>query len=113
MVVLLNVVVAGAAGVGVQDRRSVRGVLRCLALEPVLEDGGDALVIERADLHCAGGDRLRSGGIDAAIEAQDAEAGTKPLLRMWPSGQHAPKPVLSYRAVTWPAAWRVTLRSIT
>ncbi len=71
-----------------QDWRSVRGLLRCLALEPVLEDGGDALVIERADLHRAGGDRLCSGGIDAAIETQNAEAGPEPLFRMWSSGQH-------------------------
>ena len=35
----------------------------------MLEDGGDALVIERADLDRADGDRLRSYGIDAAIES--------------------------------------------
>jgi hypothetical protein len=34
----------------VQDRRAVRGARRRLDLEPVLEDGGDALVVERADL---------------------------------------------------------------
>ena len=81
-------VVAGTANVGVQDRRIVRGARRRSGLEPVLEDGGDALVIERADLDRTGGDRLRSGGINAPIETQDAKAGTEALLRMWPSGQH-------------------------
>ena len=63
-----------------------RGAWRRSGLEPVLEDGGDALVIERADLDRAGGDRLRSGGINAPIETQDAKACAEPLLRMWPSG---------------------------
>src|ERR1700757_1115718 len=54
----------------------------------MLEDGGDAPVIERADLDRAGGDRLRANGVDAPIETQDAQACAEPLLRMWPSGQH-------------------------
>ena len=66
----------------------VRVAWRRSGLEPVLEDGGDALVVERTDLDRAGGDRLRSGGINAPIETQDTKACTEPLLRMWPSGQH-------------------------
>ena len=86
-----SMVVAGTADIGVQDRRAVRGARRRLGLEPMLEDGGDTLVIERAaaDLdRGADGDRLRSDGINAAIEAQDAEASAEALLRMWPPGQH-------------------------
>src|SRR5512142_2701459 len=82
-----SMIVAGTADVGVQDRRIVRGVWRRSGLEPMLEDGGDALVGERTDLDRAGGDRLRSGGINAPIETQDAKACTEPLLRMWPSSQ--------------------------
>ena len=51
-------VVAGTADVGVQDRCAVRGERRRLAIEPVLDDGGDALVIERADLHGSDRDSL-------------------------------------------------------
>jgi len=81
-------VVAGTADVGMQDRCAVRGVLRRPGLEPILEDGGDALVIERADLDRAAGDRFRTVSLDAAIEAQDAEAGPEALFRMGPAGQH-------------------------
>ena len=41
---------------------------------------------ERADLDRADGDRLRSDDINAAIEAQDAEASVRCLLRMWLAG---------------------------
>ena len=54
----------------------------------MLDDGGDALVIERADLDCSGRDRLSPDSINAAVETQDAEAGAEPLLRVWPPGQH-------------------------
>jgi hypothetical protein len=82
-------VVAGTADVGVQDPRSVvRGIQRRSGLEPVLEDGGDALIVERPNFHRAGGDCLRSGRINAAIKAQDAKACAEPLLRVWPSSQH-------------------------
>ena len=77
-------VIAGTADVDVQDRRAVRGARRRLGLEPMLEDGGDALVVERTDLDRADGDRLRSGGIDAALEAQNAVAGAEPLFRVRP-----------------------------
>ena len=59
----------------------------CL-VEPVLEDRGDGGVGQRADLDRAGADRLGAGGIDAAEQAQHAEAGAKALLRMRPAGQH-------------------------
>jgi hypothetical protein len=72
-----------------QDRRIVSGARCRLGLEPMLEDGGDALVIERADLDRAGGDRLGPVDCDAAIETQNAEAGAEALFRVRPSGQHA------------------------
>ena len=81
-------VVAGTADVGVQDRRAVRGERRRLAIEPVLDDGGDALVIERADLDCSDRDSLGPSSIDAAIYFLDAEAGPEPLLRFSPPGQY-------------------------
>ena len=81
-------VVAGTANVGVQDRCAARGERRHLAVEPVLDDGGNALVIERADLHGSDRDCLGPSSIDAAIETQDTEAGAEPLLRMGPPGQH-------------------------
>jgi hypothetical protein len=72
-----------------QDRCAVRGTLRRSGLEPIRKDGGDALVIERADLDRPSGDRFRTVSCDAAVEAQDAEAGTKALFRMGPSGSTA------------------------
>jgi hypothetical protein len=56
------VVVAGAADVGVKDRRAVRGALVCgLPIELVVEDGANRAVSERADL-----DGARGSGFEPA-----------------------------------------------
>ena len=46
-----SVEVLRAADIGVIDRRSVRGLSRCAAIEIVLEDGSDRGIGGGADLH--------------------------------------------------------------
>ena len=57
------------------------------AVEIVGEDGGDALVGERADRDGAGRDGFGAGGVEVAEQPQHAEAGSEALLGMRPIGQ--------------------------
>ena len=52
------------------------------AIEVVGEDGGEALVGERADRDGPGRDGFRPGGIEPAEQPQDPEAGAEALLGM-------------------------------
>ena len=52
------------------------------------EERSDALAIEDAQFHGAGRDRLEAVRVEAAIGAQNAEAGAEPLFGMWPAGEH-------------------------
>ena len=52
------------------------------------EEGSDALAIEDAQFDSAGRDRLEAGRVEAAIGAQNAEAGAEPLFGMRPAGEH-------------------------
>jgi hypothetical protein len=64
-----------------QDRCAVRGTPRGPGLEPMLEDGGNALVVERTDLDRAGTDSLSAGCINATEQTQDAETGAEPITK--------------------------------
>ena len=61
----LLMVVAGAADVRVQQGCAVRGLRRCLPVDPVFEDGGDRGVGQRADL-----DRTQAGRGPHAVSRQ-------------------------------------------
>ena len=52
------------------------------------EEGGDALAIEDAQFDGAGRHRFDADRIEAAIRAQNAEAGAEPLFGMRPAGEH-------------------------
>src|SRR5258708_2735073 len=91
-------VVAGAADVVVQQWRVVRGLRRRRSVESVFEDRGDARVGQRADLDGPQADPLGPGGINAAKQAEHAEAGTKPLFWVRPAGQHGDDQRLGVRS---------------
>jgi hypothetical protein len=80
--------------VGVIDDDGVFHRLRG-AVEIVFEDGGNALVGERADRQRPGRDGLGACRIQAAEEAQHAEAGAEALLGMWPVGEYGDDQSLS------------------
>ena len=68
---------------------SVTGLLSCARrLELAGEQRGDALAVEDAQFDGAGRDRLEAGRVEAAIGAQNAEAGAEPLFGMGPAGEH-------------------------
>jgi len=52
------------------------------------EESGDALAIEHAQFEGAGRHRLEAGRIEAAIGAQNPQAGAEPLFGMPPAGEH-------------------------
>src|SRR5215468_8153311 len=79
--------VAGAAEILMLDHGWVLSGLWS-AIEIVFENGGDALVGERPDSECAGRNGLGAGRIEAAKQAQHAEAGAKALLGMRTVGEH-------------------------
>ena len=58
-----------------QQGRTVRGLRRRHPVEPVFEDRGDRGVGQRADLDGTQADCLDPGGIQAAEQTQDAQAG--------------------------------------
>ena len=58
------------------------------AIEIVGEDGGKALVGERADRDGPGRDGFRPGGIETAEQPQDPEAGAESLLGMGSTAEH-------------------------
>ena len=63
-----------------EDRRAVRGLVRGVPIELVIEDGTDRSISERADL-----DSARSGGLhtcdtERSRQAQDAKAGSEALF---------------------------------
>src|ERR1700757_4791899 len=80
---ILLLVVARAADVGMDDRRTVRSPLVCgVSIELVVEDGADRAIGERADL-----DGVRCRGFptrdaERPRQPQDAEAGSEALLGM-------------------------------
>ena len=79
-----SVKVLRAADIGVIDRRPVRGLSRCAALEFVLEDGGDGRIGGGVDLQgsFAGGlQPFRSVGLG---EAKDADTGAEALFGVRP-----------------------------
>ena len=83
----LSMVVAGTAQIGVVEERGRTAVIgRRVALTG--EEGGDALAIEDAQFDGVGRHRLDAGRVEAAIRAQDAQAGAEPLFGMRPAGEH-------------------------
>ena len=67
-----------------EDRRAVRGLVRGVPIELVIEDGTDRSISERADL-----DSARSGGLhtcdtERSRQAQDAKAGSEALFGVRP-----------------------------
>jgi hypothetical protein len=52
------------------------------------QERGDALAVENAEFDRAGADGFKPTNVEAAVGAQDAEAGAKPLLGMRPAGGH-------------------------
>ena len=73
-------VVAGTTQIGVIEKRGGtaflgRGVVRLAG-----EKGGDALAVEDAQFEGAGGDRFDACRVDAAIRAQNPEAGSEALF---------------------------------
>lgn len=88
--------VAGAAQVGMVDHRRGLG-LALGAIEVVGEDGGEALVGERADRDSPGRDRFRPGRIEPAEQPQDPEAGAEALLGMGSSAEHGDDEPLGVR----------------
>jgi hypothetical protein len=78
-----SVEVARTANIGmIEQRRLVAALARGGTIQIVGKDGGDAPVVHCADLERPSGDRLGTRRLDAAIEPQDAEAGSKALLGM-------------------------------
>jgi hypothetical protein len=67
-----------------EQRRLITVLARGGTIQIVGEDGGDAPVVHRADLERASRDRLGARRLDAAIEPQDTETGSKALLGMRP-----------------------------
>src|SRR5271169_2690085 len=84
--VFLSMVVAGTAQIGVVEQRGGSAVIGRRVLTG--EEGSDALAIEDAQFDSAGRDRLEAGRVEAAIGAQNAEAGAEPLFGMRPAGEH-------------------------
>ena len=62
--------------------------VRARRVELAGEQRRDALAVEDAKFDGSGRDCLEAGRIEAAIGAQNAEAGTKPLFGMRPAGEH-------------------------
>src|SRR5580704_18326422 len=79
--------VAGAAEVLMLDHGAALSG-RWSAIEIVFENGGDALVGERPDGDGASRDGFGARRIEAAEQAQHAEAGAKALLGMRTVGEH-------------------------
>ena len=77
-----SVEVAGAADVGVGDRRPVRGRRGPSAIEVGLQDRVDRGVGARADLERAAAGGLEPVGAVGSGQPQDAEAGAEALLGM-------------------------------
>ena len=81
-----------------EDRRAVRGLVRGVPIELVVEDGTDRSIGERADL-----DGARSGGLhtcdtERSRQAQDAKAGSEALFGVRPVLQDE----LAERRGCWP-----------
>ena len=81
-------VVAGTTQIGVIEKRGGtafpgRGVVRLAR-----EKGSDALAVEDAQFEGAGRDRFDACRVDAAIGAQNAQAGAEPLFGVRPAGEH-------------------------
>jgi len=81
-----------------EDRRAVRGLVRGVPIELVIEDGTDRSISERADL-----DSARSGGLhtcdtERSRQAQDAKAGSEALFGVRPVLQDE----LAERCGCWP-----------
>src|SRR5208337_1819975 len=83
----LSMVVAGTAQIGVVEERG-RTVLGGSGVGFAGEKGGDALASEDAQFDGAGRHRFDADRIEAAIRAQNAEAGAEPLFGMRPTGEH-------------------------
>jgi hypothetical protein len=77
------------------------GAFRCLwgAVEIVFEDGGNALVGERTDRQRSGRDGLGACRIQAAEQAQHAEASAEALLGMRPVREYGDDQPLSVDAL--------------
>lgn len=84
----LSMVVAGTAQIGVVEERGGTAVPGGGAVWLAGKEGGDALAMEDAQFDGAGGDRLEAGRVEAAIGAQNAEAGAESLFGMRPAGEH-------------------------
>ena len=74
--------VVRAADVGVIDRRSVRGLSRCAALEIVLEDGSERGIGRGADLQGSFAGRFQPFAALGLGEAEDADTGAEALFGM-------------------------------
>src|SRR5208337_3669983 len=81
-------VVAGTAQIGVVEEGGRTAVLGGSGVGFAGEEGGDALASEDAQLDGAGRHRFDADRIEAAIRAQNAQAGAKPLFGMRPAGEH-------------------------
>src|SRR6202167_6840785 len=98
-------VVAGTTQIGVIEKRGGtafpgRGVVRLAG-----EKGGDALAVEDAQFESAGGDRFEASRIEAAVRAQNAQAGAEPLFGVRPTGEHGADQAFGVRSdLAGPAA---------
>ena len=75
--VVSSVVVARAADVGVKDRRAVRGLMRGVLIEFVIEDRANRSVGERANLDRARGGCFQTSATERPRQPQDAKAGSR------------------------------------
>ena len=82
-------VVAGTTQIGVIEKRGRTAFLGGCVVGLAGEKGGDALAIEDAQFEGAGGDRFEASRIEAAIRAQNAQAGAEPLFGVRPTGELA------------------------
>ena len=80
--------VAGTAQIGVIQQSGGRIVPGGRVVGLAREKRRDALAIEDAQFDGSGRDRFEASRIEAAIRAQDAEAGAKPLFGVRPAGEH-------------------------
>jgi len=83
----LSMVIAGAAQIGVVEKRRLAAVPGSGFVALLGEERGDAVTSERADFEGAGRNRFGVRRIDAAIKAQDSKASAEALFGMRPAGQ--------------------------
>src|SRR5271155_263670 len=80
-----SIVVARAADIGMQDRRTVRlAPMRGLAIEVVIENGFDRAISPGTELKRSHGSGLDTVGAEGLGQSDDAETRSEPLLGMSP-----------------------------